>query len=258
MGCAAEKDSLLGGKMIGVRRVEVVGWLTTFLRKVRSLWVKRRILVLGDSHAAVFYHWHFDFSFPHYIFDVCSVGGATVSGLQNPNSKTRAYAIFEKVIQQRPANLYITLLGEVDTGFVIWYRAQKYQTSVDEMLELAIRNYEKLIEKLSKLGMVIVISAPLPTIPDINPCGKVANLRREVKASRRQRTELTLLFNHRVREICDKIGAYFVDLDAESLEEDGQVKKALLNRNPCDHHYNFGAYADMLIKKLSPLLSSLR
>jgi len=243
--------------MIKVRKVEAFGWLISVFRKVRSPWARKRILVLGDSHAAVFYHWRFDLSFPDCVLDVCAVGGATVSGLQNPNSKTQAYAIFEKAIQRRPANAYITLLGEVDTGFVIWYRAQKYKASVDEMLELAVSNYERLIEKLRQRGPVMVISAPLPTIPDVNPCGEVANLRREVKASRQQRTELTLLFNRRVREICEKAGACFVDLDAESLAEDGQVKKALLNRNPCDHHYNFGAYADMLIQKLSPILSSL-
>ncbi len=178
-------------------------------------------------------------------------------GLAKPELQNSGTYHFQKAIQRRPANAYITLLGEVDTGFVIWYRAQKYQTPVNEMLELAVSNYERLIEELRERGPVIVISAPLPTIPDVNPCGEVADLRREVKASRQQRTELTLLFNRRVQEICKKVGTCFVDLDVESLADDGLVKKALLNRNPCDHHYNFGAYADMLIKKLSPILSSL-
>ncbi len=72
-----------------------------------------------------------------------------------------------------------------------------------------------------------VISAPLPTIPDENPCGEVANLRRAVKISQKERTQLTLLFNQLVRGICEQVGAHFIDLDAESLGENGLVKKRI-------------------------------
>ncbi len=238
------------------RKVDLLGWLVTPIRRMRSRFASKSVLVLGDSHASVFYHLSFDKAFPDYVFNVCSVGGATVSGLENPNSKTQAYARFENAIRRHPASAYITLLGEVDVGFVIWYRAQKYQVPVEQMLEQAVQRYEKLLRELRQLGPVIVISAPLPTIPDENPCGEVTNLRRAVKASQKERTQLTLLFNQRVRGICEQTGAYFIDLDAESLGEDGLVKKELRNRKPCDHHYDFGAYARVLIEKLRPLLST--
>ncbi len=238
------------------RKVDILGWLITPMRKIRGLFAPKSVLVLGDSHASVFYHLSFDRAFPNYVFYLCSVGGATVSGLENPNSKTQAYPRFESAIRRHPASAYITLLGEVDVGFVIWYRAQKYQVPVEQMLEQAVQKYERLLRELRRRGPVIVISAPLPTIPDENPCGEVANLRREVKVSQRERTALTLLFNQRVREICERIGAHFIDLDAESLGEDGLVKKELLNKKPCDHHYDLSAYARMLIEKLRPLLLS--
>lgn len=228
--------------------------LTTTFRQLKSLFISNRILVLGDSHALVFYHWLFDLHFPHHIFEICAVNGATVSGLENPNSKTQARPIFERTIQKHLANTYILLLGEVDTGFVIWYRAQKYQTSPEEMLNLAIENYKHLIQYLRSRGNVIVISAPLPTIPDQNPCGEIANLRKEIKATQHERTQLTLAFNRRVAQICASAGAHFVDLDSSSLGENGLVKKELLNPDPCDHHYNLSVHARLLIEKLRPLL----
>src|SRR3990172_4349039 len=100
------------------------------------------------------------------------------------------------------------------------------------------------------LGRVIVVSAPLPTIPDEEQCGQVANLRKEINVSQRQRTELTLKFNARVEQVCAAEDAVFIGLDSESLGQDGLVKKELLNRDPCDHHYRAAAYARMLVEKL--------
>src|SRR5687767_9103177 len=99
-------------------------------------WFSReRILVLGDSHASVFKHWRFRFHLPRSRFQLCIVGGATVSGLDNPNSKTQAAAHFENALLSSNPTRIITLLGEVDTGFVIWYRAKKYRQPVESLLD---------------------------------------------------------------------------------------------------------------------------
>lgn len=235
--------------------MELLGLAITFFRHTKRLFVPNHILILGDSHASVYYHWLFDLRFPRCVFMICSVGGATASGLENPNSKTQAGAKFEQAIRKYPAQVYVLLLGEVDTGFVIWYRAQKYQASVDEMLSLAVDRYGNFIRKLRSLGKVIVVSAPLPTIPDENQCGEVANLRKEIRATQRERIQLTLEFNRRVAQVCAVEGASFVDLDPFSLDERGLVKRELLNADPCDHHYNPLAYARLLVEKLQPLLS---
>lgn len=237
-------------------KMDFLRLIVTFFRHAKRIFVSNRILVLGDSHAFVFYHWLFDLHFPRSVFVIYSVGGATASGLENPNSKTQAGPIFERAIQRHPSQIYILLLGEVDTGFVIWYRAQKYQASVDEMLNLAVEKYANLIRRLRALGRVVVISTPLPTIPDENQCGEVANLRKEVRASQRERIQLTLEFNRRVAQVCASAGADFVDLDPFSLDERGLVRKELLNTDPCDHHYNPLAYARLLLEKLRPVLAA--
>ncbi|BAW96820.1 hypothetical protein NIES970_17620 [[Synechococcus] sp. NIES-970] len=77
------------------------------------------ILILGDSHVAVFDRPKMRVNFPWYFFNVVSVGGATASGLENPNSITQAFSIFKTNLENSKAKIVIVLLGEVDTGFVI-------------------------------------------------------------------------------------------------------------------------------------------
>ncbi|MGH9623736.1 MAG: hypothetical protein ACRD4G_05285 [Bryobacteraceae bacterium] len=80
----------------------------------------QEVLVLGDSHAAIFQTLRMRATFPTRFFNVVAVGGATMSGLENPNSKTHALTIFKRNIRRSKARTVITLLGEVDVGFVIW------------------------------------------------------------------------------------------------------------------------------------------
>lgn len=52
--------------------------------------VYKEILVIGDSHASVFKNTEFLKAFPNHFMNVVSIGGATVSGLKNPNSQTQS------------------------------------------------------------------------------------------------------------------------------------------------------------------------
>ncbi|MGZ4996491.1 MAG: hypothetical protein ACXV8J_01485 [Methylobacter sp.] len=52
------------------------------------------------------------------------------------------------------------MLGEVDTGFVIWYRAQKYQESAATMMNQAIASYSGFLVELKMRFEVVCISTP--------------------------------------------------------------------------------------------------
>jgi hypothetical protein len=211
---------------------------------------ERAILVLGDSHAAIFSDPALHAAFPLHSFEVVSVGGATASGLENPNSKTQALPIFRDAIKRSAAATVIVLLGEVDTGFVIWYRAEKHQTEVAEMLLDALTNYQKFLLSIQQERRVICLSAPLPTIRDDQEWGAVANARKDVQASQAARTRLTLQFNGRMKEFCASREIAHLHFDDESIGADGLVDTRLLNTNPLDHHYEPRAYLAMLIPKL--------
>lgn len=206
--------------------------------------------MLGDSHVLVYGGPQFLTRMFHCKFDVVSVGGATASGLDNPNSKTNAYDIFSQKIDESVHDSIIICLGEVDTGFVIWFRAKKYEEEVDAMLSRAVDNYTKLISKCQKKANTIVVSTPLPTIEDDNNWGEVANLRKEINVSQQERTELTLKFNRLIKDYCNAKGITYVDVDEESLGADGLVNNSLLNQDNNDHHYAEAPYSNLLIKHL--------
>jgi hypothetical protein len=221
---------------------ERIYWYKKTAIRRMTIFVKRlflsEILVLGDSQASVFWHKPFNKTFQGYFFNVVPVGGATVSGLDNPNSKTQALAEYTSMILDSKAKNIVVFLGEVDTGFVIWYRAEKYQSSVTEMADLALMNYQKLLKGLKDRFHLICISTPLPTIKDGSPHGEVANLRKSIKASQLQRTNLTRMFNKKIEENCSQNDIAYIMLDGESLGDDGLVREDILNKDPADHHYD--------------------
>lgn len=110
----------------------------------------KEILVVGDSHVSIFNSPYLISKFPHYRFEVISVGGATVSGLVNPNATTQAMPQYLKALASTKSDTVIVMLGEVDTGFVIWYRSQKHNTPVNDMLQQALSNYKKCISDIAK------------------------------------------------------------------------------------------------------------
>jgi hypothetical protein len=213
------------------------------------------VLVLADSHGAVFNHDLFKQHFPAVTLDVRLVHGATASGMENPNSsKTQAYPIFMQALAASRAPKVIVTLGEVDTGFVIWHRAAKYRESVDVMAERALTAYTRLLGEIAATREVLCLSTALPTIRDDNVWGEVANLRKTITATQRERTELTLWFNQRVEAWCSARGITYLALDPVSIGLDGLVRPDLLNPNPCDHHYDWTRYAELILPRLGEFL----
>ena len=215
------------------------------LRKLHYLLSRKKTLVIGDSHVVVFDDRQFLLSYPLTHFEVCSIGGATVSGLENPNSKTQAFQIYREKVAKKKYNEIIIMIGEVDTGFVIWYRAQKYEENLDVMLIKAITNYKKLIFEMSKHAKVIIISTPLPTLDD-DSAGEVAMARKEINVTQLNRTNLTIKFNKSMEDFCLAEGIPCLNLDQLSLGEDGLVLNYLKNSNPLDHHYDSIGHARLI------------
>lgn len=235
-----------------------MGWLRkrfNILALFISKLIGEEILILGDSHVNVFKSWKFRFFFPRKFFQVISVGGATISGLENPTSKTQAYPKFIEGVRKSKAKTVIILLGEVDTGYVIWYRAEKYKESVDLMLRQAIDNYQNFLLEVAKSMKVICISSPLPTIKDGRPLGDVAKARMSVRATQKERTDLTIKFNASVMQFCNENEITYVNLDTVSLGRNGIVCDALLNSNPFDHHYEQAKYCELLTCNLREYFS---
>lgn len=208
------------------------------------------ILVIGDSHAGIFHHNNIQSFFSDYFFNIVAVDGATVSGLKNPNSKTQAMPKFFDRIRKSRSKTIIISLGEVDTGFVIWYRAEKNNIQVTKTLSDALRNYQNFLLNLSRKYRILCISTPLPTIKDGQDWGEIANARKHVKATQLQRTKLTIEFNKKMKNFCRINAIEYLDFDEESIGDNELVIEKLIHQDPTDHHYNPNVYSKMIIRKL--------
>ncbi|MDR5858481.1 hypothetical protein FZZ93_04165 [Halomonas eurihalina] len=219
---------------------------------------KKQVLVVGDSHARVFSSKELQRKTRRINWNVCSVSGATLSGLSNPNSKTQALNVFDKALEKNSKrDALVFLLGEVDVGFVIWYRASRDEVTIKEALSKSLNNYEALIRKGKMNSPVFVLSAPLPTIPDYGAIGDVAKERSKIKASLEDRTELTLDFNSQLKSLCGRLGAHYIDCDVNVVNEEGGLRHEFYNDNPADHHYDESSYVSLISDVLFPGLRSV-
>jgi hypothetical protein len=195
---------------------------------------------------------------PRTRFSICSVGGATAQGIANPNSKTDALRIFtERAHAAQDWQDLVFSLGEVDCGFLIWYRAAKYGTPVDEQLHRSIENYVSFLAGIpqSPRRRVFVLSAFLPTIADGQDWGEVANARREVTASQQERTAITLQYNALLEDAARSNSFEFVDVTTGHRDAaTGLVDRRFLNPDPLDHHLADGPFGQLIAEQLGAAL----
>jgi hypothetical protein len=213
------------------------------------------IIGLGDSHAQAIGRAARRLDWPH---SIVSVTGATAQGLHNPNSKTNALVRFDtRCARSKPWQQLVFLLGEVDCGFVIWYRAQKYGVRVEDQLRYSLAAYTDLIARnaASHTEPPIVLSLPPPTIRDGELVSEVAKARREVTASQRERTDLTLEYNERLSAACGRIGARYVDVTTATIDPATRlVRDEFRHPDVGNIHLDPARYAALIAAALADLL----
>lgn len=224
---------------------------------------RHKIAVVGDSHVEMYAQ-----SLLRHSRSIrpikCQVSGATVSGLKNPRSTTNSAEIFESFISQRLSAGLTTILciGEVDCGFVFWLRHDQGKGSMLSMFRQGFAEHTRLIDRLiSAVGAdsVIISSVPLPTIKDEEQTGEVAIVRKAVSASQRDRTRLTLMYNGRLKSLCQDRGIRYCDLQSSTLcKKTLAIKDAFLNPDKADHHHGIDATAPVIAKELDKLGLPLR
>ncbi|MEO6634069.1 MAG: hypothetical protein ABIN41_00500 [Devosia sp.] len=130
-------------------------------------------------------------------------------------------------------------LGEVDCGFVIWWRAAKYGEPVDHQLKVAIEAQLAFVDTLLSAGYsTVVLTAPSPpTIREGIDWGDVANLRREVNVPLKQRTALALEYAQRIGEGAALRGLPYIDFLSITLDPStGVLLDDFRHPDPRDHH----------------------
>ena len=201
----------------------------------------KKILVFGDSHTDVFRYVSIKQS--EYLFDVILVGGATAQGSVNPMSKTNALSIFRDSISKMDLSSYdkvLVMLGEVDCGFLIWYRSNKYKISLDEQLNTSTKNLSEFLKndvsKNFNPNNIVICGAILPTIKDGVEFGDIANLRREVEVSQKDKTALTIKYNNILKSICNQNNYVYMDINNYIVGVNGLIDDKYINEIPTEQH----------------------
>ena len=201
-----------------------------------------KILVLGDSHSSVFNHCNNKQQ--KINFEVVIVPGATAQGSVNPNSNTNALNIFKEKLNKLKHKNYeyiIINLGEVDCGFVIWYRKDKYNISIEDQLKITTHNLFNFIKleilPYIKSSKIIINGSVLPTIKDNTDKKYLAGARSKINASQIDRTILTLKYNNILKKYSSANGYNYMDITNYILDNETKVINTIfLNKNIFDNH----------------------
>ncbi|AWN47109.1 hypothetical protein DK419_12955 [Methylobacterium terrae] len=160
--------------------------------------------------------------------------------MRNPNSQTHALEIFSShLMPARPDAIPVLQLGEVDCGFVIWWRADKLGEGVEAQLYASINAHLGYVDQLIASGysQVVLTGAVPPTIQDGQDWGEIANMRREVTTSIAERTELTHRYNALLKNGAQNRNCPFVDITPALLDPaTGVLADHYRSDDPNDHH----------------------
>jgi hypothetical protein len=235
------------------RKSDIIDTINEIAYQRSKRFYKNTYLAIGDSHIRVFESKLFKFFFPFKKFKVIYVPGASVYGITNINSQTKAYKKFKDAVQNRDYEKIIVTLGEVDIAFTLWMLSQKQNKPVEELLKISLERYKGFLKFLSEFAPVIVISTPLPTVKETEECDdSISGIRKQINVSQKEKTKLALKFNKEIKKFVNtQPKMKYVDLTAFALDNKTQVVKEWLKnrKNPCDHHYQRWKFAVMLIYK---------
>jgi len=199
-----------------------------------------RLLSLGDSHLEAL-----QFAADIGLLDTadnhfCIIPGATAVGLRNPHSATQALTSFRQFVTPHPRTSHLLVhLGEVDCGFVIWWRLQKHGETVDSQLQESLSAYRGFLLDLLAMGFerICIAGASLPTLESGVDFGAVANMRAEVKASLLERTELTERYNKKLASMAADLACSYFDVSSGIMNRvTGVVSDYFRNPDPWNQH----------------------
>jgi len=209
------------------------------------------IKVLGDSHIQSFDLYDGN----NYNFETVLVNGATARGAINPNTTTNALKIFKKSLSGEKANRIIICLGEVDCGYLIWYK-YKFEgldpiAQMHESLKRLHQFVKTEVEPIYSKDKIILLGSIPPTIKDNTDKRYLAGARSKVDTPLKHRSSLTKLYNQTLKLICELEGWKCIDIIDEVTMEDGiEIKDEYRNPKDNDHHLNPEAHLRLLLNYL--------
>jgi hypothetical protein len=198
--------------------------------------MKKKILVLSDSHGRTLK------MIKSFFIKQKEVAGSSINGLKNQNSKTKALINFRSFLEKSNGFDYcLLMLGEVDANIVIWNKSKRDCVPVSEVLLNTINIYSNFIEQevfnYYKPSQVIIAGANLPSVSDDLALIQNSVPRRSIKATQKERTELTLRLNNSFKDLAALKGCRYIDITDNTIDSNtGLLNDEFLRHDGRDHH----------------------
>lgn len=201
------------------------------------------VALIGDSHVRPMS------IFPPSVLKVLSVSGGTMSGVNNPVSKSNSYNEISRFLEGGEFKSIVLALGEVDVGFLCLVKGGVSTVGeAKKNVDAAIRAYHSFYKKVSELhpGSRVYVSTVCPPILNDYWIKKSKiTLRRNVIFTFEQRVEISKYCNDRIVEIFPHV----VDVASRLTLEKNRARFSHVN--PVDHHYDSAFYVGAVVGVLA-------
>lgn len=212
------------------------------------------IKVIGDSHTSIFDGYVGD----DYIFDQTRCHGSTARGSINPNTKTNSLAIFKKGLKGKKGEKIIVQLGEVDCGYLIWYKNKHTGESIELATKKSIDNLFNFIKTeirpIYEPNEIIVMGVIPPIIEDNTSPNFLKGKRADADVTLNQRLNLTNTWNKEVLKRCSDLGYLYLDINSEISNKHGKVLEQYKNPDIWNHHLWEYSTIQVVLQKLKKLI----
>jgi hypothetical protein len=150
-------------------------------------------------------------------------------------------------------------LGEVDCGFVIWYRKDKYNITIEEQLKITTHNLFNFINleilPYFKHCKIIINGSVLPSIKDNTDKKYLSGARSQINASQLERTQLTIKYNDILKNYCLVNGCNYMDITNDILDnKTNLINTKFLNKNVYDPHLDNENTYNLWLYELSKII----
>jgi hypothetical protein len=198
-------------------------------KMLRQSLITNKLVVVGDSHVDMF---------TYFCIASCRIAGASAYGLGNPDSLTKSAEAMSGFLAAYDKYIPLICVGEVDCNSIAWSKPDPMKF-VDD----AVRNLARFISLRNR--KFIVSSVILPPVDSY--IGSRARPR--VTSTKKQRTSLVKLFNINLKDMCDTLGHFFLDITTSTTGPDGFVDPKYII-NPKDVHLSPIQMFDVIREKL--------
>lgn len=208
-----------------------------------------KTIVLGDSHTKVFTRMNQNHGTK---IDVTLVHGASLMGLSNQHSHTKAREIYNKELMHlfQPCNIIIQL-GDVDVSRVIWKRAERNGETIGQQIDEVSNRLVGFIKKINPAHKVYYLVPFLPAVDDNVDKKLIYPARRDVKASLQERTDALKQLTKKIKHLSTKHNFTVIDINSDLVDtRTGKLHDFYRDSNPGEHHLNNTRVAPTLRKSL--------